>query len=76
LSGGKGLVAQNWKPNPDESEHEIAILMKQRDAQLCWVEAAHDVEAARARIKILEDLFPGEYVLVNHRSTGREIEFP
>jgi hypothetical protein len=51
---------------------EIAILKKQPEGRVYWVEAARNVESAKERVQSLARYFPGEYVIVN-KKTGEEI---
>jgi len=51
---------------------EVAILKKQPNGSLHWVEAAIDIQSARARIQALGEYYPGEYVIL-HKKTGKKI---
>ena len=51
------------------------ILRKLPDGGIVWIEAAHDLEAARERIKLFATYKPGEYV-VFCQETQAVIELP
>jgi hypothetical protein len=51
------------------------ILRKLPDGGIVWIEAAHDLEAARERIKLFATYKPGEYV-VFCQGTQAVIELP
>ena len=48
------------------------IFKRQRDGNAYWVEAAEDLEAAKARAQVLAEVFPGQYVIVDN-TTGEKI---
>ncbi|MCU1243272.1 MAG: hypothetical protein JWO71_3998 [Candidatus Acidoferrum typicum] len=51
------------------------ILKKLPDGGIVWVETAHDLEAARERIKLFATHKPGEYVVFS-QETQAVIELP
>jgi hypothetical protein len=44
------------------------ILRRERDGSFIWMEAAHDLETAKARLEDLLDAAPGEYFVFDQRS--------
>jgi hypothetical protein len=50
----------------------IAILKRQPNGSLHWVEATKDVQSANSRIQTLGKYYPGEYVILQKR-TGKKI---
>ena len=46
----------------------LDILVRQNDGSYIWLEAANDVEAAKARLQELCAKYPGEYVIFDQRT--------
>ena len=46
----------------------LDILVRQNDGSYIWLEAANDVEAAKARLQELSAKYPGEYVIFDQRT--------
>jgi DUF2934 family protein len=42
------------------------IFIAEKDGHLRWIEAARDLETARARVQILGTAVPGEYLIFSH----------
>ena len=42
------------------------IFNQQPDGIAYWVEAAQDLEAAKARARVLAETFPGQYIIVDN----------
>jgi hypothetical protein len=51
---------------------EVAILKKQPNGSLHWVEPTKDISSAKRRIRALGEYYPGEYVIL-HQKTGKKI---
>lgn len=47
------------------------ILRRERDGSFLWIEAAHDLDLAKARMQELVAAVPGEYFVFDQR--GQEI---
>jgi len=47
----------------------------QLDGNTYWIEAAKDLETAKARVRILVNNFPGQYVIVDN-ATGEKTFMP
>ena len=47
------------------------IFKKQPDGNDYWVEAAQDLEGAKARAQVLAEHFPGQYIIVDN-TTGEK----
>lgn len=58
------------KGDPKQASPEI-VFKKQPEGGIHWVEAAKDLESARARVLALEGSFPDEYIIVNQRTGGK-----
>lgn len=50
----------------------FSILRTRSDGSLAWVEDAATLEAAKARIEVLAQFWPGEYIISN-RATGERV---
>lgn len=48
------------------------IFKQQLDGIAYWIEAAQDLETAKARVRVLAEAFPGHYVIVDN-TTGEKI---
>jgi hypothetical protein len=48
------------------------IFKQQPDGNAYWVEAAQDLETAKARVQVLAEHFPGQYFIVDNM-TGKKI---
>jgi len=48
------------------------IFKQQPDGNEYWIEAAQDLETAKARARVLAEAFPGKYVIVDN-ATGEKI---
>jgi hypothetical protein len=48
------------------------IFKQQPDGNSYWVEAAQDLEAAKARAQILAENFSGQYIIVDN-TTGEKL---
>jgi hypothetical protein len=46
----------------------LDILMRHSDGSYVWLEAAHDLESAKARLRELSESNPGEYFVFDHRA--------
>ena len=46
----------------------LDILMRHNDGSYVWLETAYDLEAAKARLRELIALHPGEYFVFDHRA--------
>jgi hypothetical protein len=68
----KAMARRSSKTHFQKVPSEIAILKKQPDGKIYWVEAAKDVVSAKERVQDLTEYFPGEYVIRNTK-TGEEI---
>jgi hypothetical protein len=42
------------------------IFKQQPDGNADWVEAAKDLESAKARVRVLAEYFPGQYFIVDN----------
>jgi hypothetical protein len=51
------------------------IFRQQPDGNAYWIEAAPDLEAATARVRILEKALPGQYIIVDE-TTGKKVFIP
>jgi len=51
------------------------IFKQQPEGNVFWVEAAEDLEAAKARARVLVEHFPGQYVIVDN-ATGDKTFIP
>ena len=51
------------------------IFREQPDGNTYWIEAAEDLEAAKARARVLVEHFPGQYVIVDN-ATGEKTFIP
>jgi hypothetical protein len=51
------------------------IFKQQPDGNAYWIEAAPDLETAKARVRFLADTFPGQYVVVDN-ATGDKTFIP
>jgi hypothetical protein len=47
------------------------IFREQPDGNAYWIEAAPDLETAKARVRVLAEAFPGQYVIVD-KTTGEK----
>ena len=47
------------------------IFKRQPDGNDYWIETAQDLEAARARVRVLAEHFPGQYVIIDN-ATGEK----
>jgi hypothetical protein len=48
------------------------IFIAEKDGDLLWLEAARDLETAKARVQILGTAVPGEYLIFS-QATGNKI---
>ena len=46
----------------------LDILIRHSDGSYVWLEAAHDLESARARLRELSAANPGEYFVFDHKA--------
>ena len=46
----------------------LDILMRHSDGSYVWLEAAHDLESAKVRLRELSTINPGEYFVFDHRA--------
>ena len=46
----------------------LDILMRHNDGSYVWLEAAHDLESAKARLRELSAQHPAEYFVFDHRA--------
>jgi hypothetical protein len=51
------------------------IFKIQQDGNALWIEAAEDLEAAKARARVLAEHFPGRYLIVDI-ATGETVTIP
>jgi hypothetical protein len=66
------MVGRKPKTQAGQVALKIVILKRQPNGSLHWVEAAKDLESAKARVRDLTKHFPGEYVILNKKS-GKKI---
>jgi hypothetical protein len=60
------------KTHFEKVSFEVAILKKQPNGSLHWVEATKDIPSAKRRIRALGEYYPGVYVILD-KKTGKEI---
>jgi len=46
----------------------LDILMRHGDGSYVWLETANDLESAKARLRELSTVNPGEYFVFDHRA--------
>ena len=46
----------------------FGIFKQQSDGNTYWVERAEDLEAAKARARLLAEYFPGQYLVVDNEA--------
>jgi hypothetical protein len=47
------------------------IFKQQPDGNTYWVEAAQDIQAAKERVRVLNEHFPGQYVIVDNATDAK-----
>ena|ERR1700719_3259914 len=71
--GERGLVADvhllvSVEEHRKMPSPQLDILRRERDGSFIWIEAAQDVEGAKARLEELVAATPGEYFVFDQRS--------